>query len=308
LFQSNFWVIAKVGVLSNVVDLIMVLQVFAASYRTGEIAPGGNSTQSWTMEAALCSIGQTMASMGAQDSHYTMQGQMQYCIQQQLKGYARQDSPAIRVKPIPFTIITHTLASAHSTMDQASTNLATIGFFFLLWPGKQCLLTTGRHTAGAIQQQKRELELLFLEHQQRIYIINGEELEAVDHFKYLGCPISTTGLDWPAVQYSINKAHQQWARISKILTWQGSRPKVMGYYYKMVCQAMLLYSCETWVITQAIYNKLESFHHHVARQISRKRQEYLLPWARERPLLQQSKQLGRGFGDMSPLLEVLCDQ
>jgi hypothetical protein len=171
-----------------------------------------------------------------------------------------------------------------------------------------CLLTTGRHTAGAIQQQKRELELLFLEHQQRIYIINGEELEAVDHFKYLGCPISTTGLDWPAVQYSIKKAHQQWARISKILTWQGSRPKVMGYYYKMVCQAMLLYSCETWVITQAIYNKLESFHHHVARQISRKRQEYLLPWARERPLLQQSKQLGRGFGDMSPLLEVLCDQ
>jgi hypothetical protein len=132
-------------------------------------------------------------------------------------------------------------------------------------------LQTQRCRDGAIRQRKRELELLFLEHQQSIFVIDGEELEAVDHFTYLGRPISATGSDWPVIQHNIKKARQQWAKISKILTWEGSSPKVMGYYYKAVCQAILLYGCETWVITEAILNKLESFHHRVARQISRHR-------------------------------------
>jgi hypothetical protein len=126
---------------------------------------------------------------------------------------------------------------------------------------------------GDIRQQKREFELLILEHQQSIFVIDCEELEAVDYFTYLGHPISAffTGSDWPAIQYNIKKAQQQWAKISKILTWEGSSPKVMGYYYKAVCQAILLYGYKTWVITQAILNKLESFHHRVARWISRHR-------------------------------------
>jgi hypothetical protein len=52
------------------------------------------------------------------------------------------------------------------------------------------------------------------------------------------------------------------------LTRQGATPKVMGYFYKAVCQAILLYGCETWVVTHKIHKALESFHHRVARQIS----------------------------------------
>jgi hypothetical protein len=123
---------------------------------------------------------------------------------------------------------------------------------------------------------------------------------------------------------------QRWAMISRILTRQGSTPKVMGYFYKAICQAVLLYGCETWVVTQAICNKLESFHNHVARQISRytirldhntgewiyppleialntsglfplqhyleKRRSYLLQHARNCPLLHESQQIGRGVG------------
>jgi hypothetical protein len=77
------------------------------------------------------------------------------------------------------------------------------------------------------------------------------------------------GNDWHAIMYNITKARQRWAMISKILTWQGSTPKVMGYYYKAVYQAILLYGCETWVISSATYKRLESFHHRIARQISR---------------------------------------
>jgi hypothetical protein len=48
--------------LSNVADPIPFLQVFAARYCNGTLAPIGKSDRSCTVEAALCSIGQTMAS------------------------------------------------------------------------------------------------------------------------------------------------------------------------------------------------------------------------------------------------------
>jgi hypothetical protein len=84
----------------------------------------------------------------------------------------------------------------------------------------------------------------------------------------LGRPITATGTDWPAVKHNINRAQQRWAQVSKFLTSQGATPKVMGYFYKAVCQAILLYGCETWVVTNKIRKALESFHPRVARQIS----------------------------------------
>jgi hypothetical protein len=122
---------AQLGIdpmLQNVVNPIMVLQVFAARYLSGEIAPGGNIMRSCTVEAALRAIGETMASVGARDPCYTTQGQFHYCIQQQIKGYTHQDPPAVRVKPIPFTIITHALTNAHSTLDQAIADMAVAGW------------------------------------------------------------------------------------------------------------------------------------------------------------------------------------
>jgi hypothetical protein len=54
-------------------------------------------------------------------------------------GYAKQDSPPSRVKPIPVPILRHVMAQAHLAND--STNLACadmicIAFFFLLRPGE----------------------------------------------------------------------------------------------------------------------------------------------------------------------------
>jgi hypothetical protein len=41
-------------------------------------------------------------------------------------------------------------------------------------------------------------------------------------------------------------------------------------FYKAVVQAVLLYGCETWVVTPAMMRVLEGFHHKVARRISGK--------------------------------------
>ena len=39
----------------------------------------------------------------------------------------------------------------------------------------------------------------------------------------------------------------------------------MGYFYKVVVQAVLLYSSESWTASQFWLNKLRSFHHCLAR-------------------------------------------
>jgi hypothetical protein len=132
--------------LSNVADPIPFLQVFATRYRNGTLAPSGKPVRSRTVEAALRSIGQTMASMGAPDIRLNPQGQIHYILQQQLKGYTRADSPATRVKPIPFTIVDYTNLHATTTQDKATADIATIGFFFLLRPGEHTHSTSKSDT------------------------------------------------------------------------------------------------------------------------------------------------------------------
>ena len=46
-------------------------------------------------------------------------------------------------------------------------------------------------------------------------------------------------------------------------------------FYKAVVQSILLYGCETWVISSQVLRVLEGFHHRVARSLSGKRPYYL---------------------------------
>jgi hypothetical protein len=132
--------------LTGVADPIPFFQVFATRYRNGSLAPSGQPVRSRTVEAALRSIGQTMASMGAPDLRLNLQGKLHYILQQQLKGYAREDAPASRVKPIPFLLIDHTVTHASTTFDQATADIAILGFFFLLRPGEHTISSTHSDT------------------------------------------------------------------------------------------------------------------------------------------------------------------
>ena len=42
----------------------------------------------------------------------------------------------------------------------------------------------------------------------------------------------------------------------------------MGYFYKAIVQAVLLYAAETWVLTERMMIALNTFHHRVARYIA----------------------------------------
>jgi hypothetical protein len=124
-----------------------------------------------------------------------------------------------------------------------------------------------RCAIGAERKWKRLLDVVNLRGQETRFSVSDVELETVDCFRYLGHPLVANGNDWPAVVYNLNRVRGHWAQVSRVLTRQGADPKVAGYFYKVIVQSVLLYGCETWVISKQILVSLEGFHHQIAQQL-----------------------------------------
>ena len=112
----------------------------------------------------------------------------------------------------------------------------------------------------AVEDSRRAREQLFT--------AKGEPLESVSVFRYLGRPLSAFDVDWPAIYRNLSKARARWARISRVLSHEGADPKVSGVFYKTVVNSVLLYGCETWVVSPQVLRVLGGFHHRVARRLS----------------------------------------
>jgi hypothetical protein len=125
--------------LSDDVDPILLLQVFAERYRTGEIAPSHKPVRSCTVEGALRAVGQTFASLGAPDPRLTNTGKTEFRLGRQLRGYTKADDPPTRLKPIPIQVVLHAanLARQQGTAQAVSIlNMICLAFFFLCRPGE----------------------------------------------------------------------------------------------------------------------------------------------------------------------------
>ena len=125
--------------LQDVHDPVPYLQVFAYRYRHGIINPSRRPVRSRTVEGALRSVGQTLASVGAPDPRLSPQGRVDFRLQRMLSGYTRTDSPPQRVKPIPVPILRHSMQIAvlsGPAFDLARADMTCLAFFFLLRPGE----------------------------------------------------------------------------------------------------------------------------------------------------------------------------
>ena len=122
-------------------DPIPYLQVFAARYRDGRLAPRGNAVRSGTVQDVLRSIGQAYRRMGSSDIRMDAQGDIDFRLSRQLRFYTKQDPPPGRVKPVPIQVVRALLEAAHlhAQPDDALTAIADmtcLGFFFLMRPGE----------------------------------------------------------------------------------------------------------------------------------------------------------------------------
>ena len=96
----------------------------------------------------------------------------------------------------------------------------------------------------------------------------GLALGKVSEFRYLGRILSEYDSDYPAMRRNLTKTRQRWARLSRILVWEGASPKVSGFFYLAVVQSVLLFGSETWVWSESMRLTLRGFHHWVARRLT----------------------------------------
>ncbi len=92
------------------------------------------------------------------------------------------------------------------------------------------------------------------------FCANGEELERVEVFKYLGWLILFDDADNQAMGSNLRKAHGCWSRVSRVLQSENATPKMCRMLYKATVQAVLLYRSETWSLSPSSMKCLEGFH------------------------------------------------
>ena len=135
-------------------DPVPILQLYARRYRTGAIAPSQREVKSRTVEQALRAVGQTFASLGANDPRLNPFGKIDFRIQRQLAAYQRQDPAPSRVKPVPLPILQHAASMCYrmnSPKSNAIADMLIIGFFFLLRPGEYAATSNPDSTPFRLQ-------------------------------------------------------------------------------------------------------------------------------------------------------------
>ena len=90
--------------------------------------------------------------------------------------------------------------------------------------------------------------------------INGEEINTVKSFKYLGRILTDKDDDGEAIDQQLKKARMTRGRIGKIIKKKtNGSPKTMSVFYKVIIQSVLLYGSESWVISKHYHKKLQVF-------------------------------------------------
>jgi hypothetical protein len=100
------------------------------------------------------------------------------------------------------------------------------------------------------------------------FYVNGQAVQQVTEFKYLGRVLDAEDNDQKAVMYNLNKAKQQWGRLTRVLASAKGKPKTMAKFYMAIVQAVLLFGSETWALTKEMEGRLNAFHHRCVRHLT----------------------------------------
>ena len=90
-------------------------------------------------------------------------------------------------------------------------------------------------------------------------IMNGQRLEEVKDFKYLGSYVSEDGSSTKEIKARIGIATSAMTRLAKI--WRGNTISfpVKIRLYKSLVLSTLLYGCESWTLTADTERRIQAF-------------------------------------------------
>ena len=87
--------------------------------------------------------------------------------------------------------------------------------------------------------------------------IQGENLERMNTFKYLGATLAENGDLDTEMTHRLQSGWKNWKRISGILCDRRISFRVKGKIYNRVVRLALVYSAETWAMKKAREKKLD---------------------------------------------------
>ena len=96
----------------------------------------------------------------------------------------------------------------------------------------------------------------------------GLPLASVPSFNYLGQIRTALENYWPAVVGNLQKAQTKWDWMARILGWEGKKMQLLGVFFKIVVQAVLISGSETWVMTPHMGRSLGGFQHRLDQWIT----------------------------------------
>jgi hypothetical protein len=117
--------------------------------------------------------------------------------------------------------------------------------------------------------------------------INGETIERVTHFTYLGSIIENTGGTEANTTACIRKAQTTFSALYKIWHSMAYSTQTKLRFFNSNVKAVLFYSCETWKNSNSITAKLQVFINKCLRKIFR---IYWPDQIRNKELWKRSKQ------------------
>ena len=99
--------------------------------------------------------------------------------------------------------------------------------------------------------------------------IEGDPVEQVSHFTYLGSVISADGTLDKELETRIGKAHGAFSKLCRVWFNRNIRTNTKIRIYRAAVLTVLLYGCEAWTTTQVQNRRIEAFHQRCLRKILR---------------------------------------
>ena len=96
-------------------------------------------------------------------------------------------------------------------------------------------------------------------HSSEDVVVNGEEVEDVEEFVYLGATVNKEGGGSRDITNRLQKARGAFQRLGKVWATRGIGRRTKIRLFKTLVRPVLLYGCKTWKIIKADERKLNSF-------------------------------------------------
>ena len=99
--------------------------------------------------------------------------------------------------------------------------------------------------------------------------MNGQRLEEITNFKYLGATLCIDGICSAEIRIRIASATAAVARLSRIWRWNTISFASKFKLYKSVVTSILLYGCETWTPLADSVKRIQAFETKCLRKLLR---------------------------------------